>query len=254
MLGRDHALSGAVVVAVVAPLLHMPLEMLPAGVVLGAGAGVLPDIDHPDSTISSSFGVLTEGFAKFTDVISGGHRHGTHSLIGLAAFTAGAWASGELQMHVKNGIAFGSGHLSWGMLPALLLLTLLYSSALRALKVGGHHGDLIGFIGAVVTCYLGTDVTLISVWHWRVPFMAVAIALGCAAHIAGDELTHGGCPLLWPVSKYEFHLLPKPFRITTAKMVENKIIFPVLTVVLILALVLAVWHAAGFHAHPTAAG
>jgi membrane-bound metal-dependent hydrolase YbcI (DUF457 family) len=252
MLGRDHALSGAVVFAVVAPSLHMPLAVLPAGVVLGAGAGVLPDIDHPDSTIASSFGFLTELFAKFTNLIAGGHRHGTHSLIGIAVFTAGAWASGSLQMHSKGGIAFGHGSLSVYMIPALLYLTLLYSSALRALKVGGHHGDLIGFVSAAVTCYLGTDVTPIAVGHWNIPFLAVATALGCAAHIAGDELTHGGCPLLWPVIKHEFHLLPKPMQITTAKMVENRIIFPALTVALIAVLALAIWHVYGFHVHPVA--
>jgi hypothetical protein len=60
MLGRDHALTGAVVFAALAPVLHVPLAELPAGVVLGAGAGVLPDIDHPDSTIARSFGFLTE--------------------------------------------------------------------------------------------------------------------------------------------------------------------------------------------------
>jgi membrane-bound metal-dependent hydrolase YbcI (DUF457 family) len=97
MLGRDHALTGAVVFAALAPVLHVPLAELPAGVVLGAGAGVLPDIDHPDSTIAESFGFLTEAFAKFMNFISGGHRHGTHSLIGVAVFTAGAWAAGMWQ-------------------------------------------------------------------------------------------------------------------------------------------------------------
>ena len=52
MLGRDHALSGAVVFAALAPSLHVTAAHLAAGVVLAAGAGVLPDIDHPDSTIS----------------------------------------------------------------------------------------------------------------------------------------------------------------------------------------------------------
>lgn len=252
MLGRDHALSGAVVFAAVAPMLHVPLAVLPAGVVLGAGAGVLPDIDHPDSTIASSFGFLTEGFARLTNFLAGGHRHGTHSLIGVAAFTAGAWASGSLQAHAKGGMAFGHTSLSLSVLPALLYLTLLYSSALRALKVGGHHGDLIGFVGAAVTCYLGTDLTPVVVWGWRVPFLAVAIALGCLAHIAGDELTHGGCPVLWPVSQHEFHLLPKPMRITTAKMVENRIVFPALTIALVLALVYTLWHAYGLHLQPVA--
>jgi membrane-bound metal-dependent hydrolase YbcI (DUF457 family) len=245
MLGRDHALTGAVVFAALAPVLHVPLAELPAGVVLGAGAGVLPDIDHPDSTIAESFGFVTETFAKIMNLVSGGHRHGTHSVIGVAVFTAAAWGAGVLQTHPSDGVRFGhgalAGALTVAMIPAVLVLMLLYSSALRALKIGGHHGDLIGFAGAVVTCYLGTDVASVTVGHWRMPFMAMAVALGCIAHIAGDELTHGGCPVLWPVSMHEFHLLPKPFQITTAKMIENRIIFPLLVILL----AVAVWHAAG---------
>ena len=60
MLGRDHALTGAFVFAALAPPLHVTVGHLAAGVVLTAGAGVLPDIDHPDSTISRSFGFLTD--------------------------------------------------------------------------------------------------------------------------------------------------------------------------------------------------
>ena len=48
--------------------------------------------------------------------------------------------------------------------------------------------------------------------------------------IAGDELTHGGCPLFWPASMHEFHLLPRPLQITTAKLCETWVIFPLLVV------------------------
>jgi hypothetical protein len=41
-------------------------------------------------------------------------------------------------------------------------------------------------------------------------------------------------------------------QITTAKMVENRIIFPALTVALIAVLALAIWHVYGFHVHPVA--
>ncbi len=77
--------------------------------------------------------------------------------------------------------------------------------------------------------------------HWHIPMLAVALALGCAAHIAGDELTHGGCPVFWPFSMHEFHLLPKPFQFTTAKLCETWIIFPLLVV----GLGLALWHDTG---------
>jgi membrane-bound metal-dependent hydrolase YbcI (DUF457 family) len=241
MLGRDHALSGAFAFAALGPTLHVTGSHLAAGVLLTAGAGVLPDIDHPDSTIARCFGFLTEAFAWVVARISGGHRHGTHSLAGITVFTLGALAAGAYQL---SGARTG-GHpaFSWHMVPAGLYLALLYSAALRALHVGGHHGDLLGIGGAILTCYTGFDLFRIDLGHWHVPMLALATGLGCAAHIAGDELTHGGCPIFWPVSEHEFHLVPRPLQFTTAKIGENWLVFPLLTG----GLVLAVWHATG---HP----
>ena len=178
----------------------LPRASAGAGVLLTAGAGTLPDIDHPDSTISREFGFLTQAFAWLVDRLSGGHRHGTHSFVGIAVCSAGAFAAGSWQL-----TAHPTGHqvFSWHLMPAALYLALLYSAALRAL----------------------------------------AVALGYAAHIAGDELTHGGCPVFWPVSGHEFHLVPRPLQITTAKIGENWAVFPLLVV----ALSAAVWHATG---HP----
>jgi membrane-bound metal-dependent hydrolase YbcI (DUF457 family) len=245
MLGRDHALTGAFVFAALGPTLHVTGAHLAVGVVLTAGTGVLPDIDHPDSTISRSFGFMTEGFAWLVDRLSGGHRHGTHSLFGIAVFTAGALAAGAYQL---SGPTAGSGSawhalFTWHMLPAGLYMALIYSSALRALHVGGHHGDLVGICGAVATCYTGADLFRLQVGPWHVPMLALATGLGCAAHIAGDELTHGGCPIFWPASMHEFHLLPRPLQFTTAKLCETWVVFPLLCV----GLGLALWHDTG---HP----
>jgi membrane-bound metal-dependent hydrolase YbcI (DUF457 family) len=241
MMGRDHALSGAVAFAGLAPLLHVSEAHLAAGVVLTAGAGVLPDIDHPDSTISRSFGFLTEWFAWLVDRISGGHRHGTHSFVGIAAFTLGAFGAGLYQLSQPRAVTTGHLVFSWHVVPAALILGLLYSSALRALHVGGHFGDLLGIGAAIATCYTGADLDQLHVGAWHVPLLSVAVALGCAAHIAGDSLTHGGCPLLWPASMHEFHLLPRPLQITTAKLCETWVIFPLLVV----GLVVSIWHATG---------
>jgi membrane-bound metal-dependent hydrolase YbcI (DUF457 family) len=262
MMGRDHALSGALVFAGLAPVLHVTDAHLAAGIALCAGAGVLPDIDHRDTSVSGSFGFLTEGFSWLVAKLSGGHRHGTHSLFGIAAFTAGALAAGAYQLSGPRLSGFGhpgfNWHsiFSWHILPALLFLSLLYSAALRAVHVGGHHGDLLGIAAAVVTCYTGADLTRLTVGSWRIPMLAVVIALGCAAHIAGDELTHGGCPIFWPVSMHEFHLLPRPLQITTAKLCETWVIFPLL----VAGLGLAVWNDTGHslpwspaRAHPATA-
>src|SRR5580704_4591452 len=125
MLGRDHALSGAVVFAALAPSLHVTVSHLAAGVVLAAGAGVLPDIDHPDSTISRSFGFLTEWFAWVVDRISGGHRHGTHSFVGIGVFTLGAFGAGLYQLSQPKAVTTGHLVFSWHVVPAALILALL---------------------------------------------------------------------------------------------------------------------------------
>ena len=63
VLGRDHALSGAFAFAALAPEMHVSGAYLAAGIALSAGAGVLPDIDHPDSSIALTFGFLTNSFS-----------------------------------------------------------------------------------------------------------------------------------------------------------------------------------------------
>ena len=163
MMGRDHALSGALAFAGLAPALHVTDAHLAAGIVLCAGAGVLPDIDHRDTSVSSSFGFLTEGFSWLVAKLSGGHRHGTHSLFGIAVFTAGAFAAGAYQLSGPKVSGIGHPAFSWHLVPAVLFLSLLYSAALRALHVGGHHGDLLGIAAAVVTCYTGADLTRLPV-------------------------------------------------------------------------------------------
>jgi membrane-bound metal-dependent hydrolase YbcI (DUF457 family) len=131
------------------------------------------------------------------------------------------------------------------MVPAALYLALLDSAALRAVH-RDHHGDLLGIGGAVITCYTRWDLALIGFGHRHVPLLALAVALGRAGHIADDELTHGGCPLLWPVSEHELHLLPRPLQITTAKLGDNWVVF----LLLVFALFVAVWHATAIHCYP----
>ena len=188
MLGHDHALSGALAFVAVAPLLPVSGTQLAVAATLTAGAGILPDLDEPGSTIARTFGFLTGAFAWIVHRLSGGHRKGTHSLLGPAA----ASARGAV-------VAPGPGRAHHG--PAVL-------AGLRALYIGGHHGDLFGIALAALVLWKGWD--LVEVTPWHVPVLAVSVALGTLAHVAGDMLTHDGCPLLYPVSRYEFGPPPPP--------------------------------------------
>lgn len=236
MMGRDHALTGGAVFAAIAPQLPATATApLVFGIIGTAGAAVLPDIDHPDSTVARTFGFATAAFAWIVNKISGGHRHGTHSIAGIAAATTGAWYAGKYQASGP----FAGGHAAWSlhMLPAGLYLTLIYAAVLRVLAaapvlrggrrgslIRGHRADLIAMAGAAATLYQGTDLATLTAWH--VPLLALVTAAGWASHIAGDELTHGGCPLLWPFSLHESHLLPRPLQITTNRIAEHWIVSP----------------------------
>src|SRR6516165_186946 len=92
---------------------------------------------------------------------------------------------------------------------------------------------------SVLVIWQGWD--LVEVTSWHVPVLAVCVALGMLAHLAGDMLTHNGCPLLYPASRYEFGLLPEPLRITTSKLAERWVISPLL----LIGLAYFVWRDAG---------
>ena len=237
MLGHDHALSGALAFAAVAPMLPVGGTQLAVAAALTAGAGILHDLDEPGSTIARTFGFLTGTFAWIVHRLSGGHRKGTHSLLGVALITAAALWAGSWQL----GAAATAQHpvLWWHLVPAGLILALLFSAGFRALYIGGHHGDLFGIAVAALVIWKGWD--LVEVTSWPVPVLAVCVTLGMLAHLAGDMLTHAGCPLLYPVSRYEFGLLPEPVRITTNKLAERWVISPLL----LIGLAYFVWRDAG---------
>src|SRR5690625_1396087 len=66
------------------------LDAGPAGVLLGsvicAGAALLPDIDHHNASIAHSLPPLTTAMARLFQTASGGHRNGTHSILGILFF------------------------------------------------------------------------------------------------------------------------------------------------------------------------
>lgn len=212
MMGRTHALSGLVLGAAAGQFVwHSAPGYLAVGAAVTAGAAVLPDIDHPDASIARSFGFVTEAFAWIVEHISGGHRHGTHSLAGVAAFTALAYAAEHYRQTLpgKAGLA--------------LLLILVLAAGVRALKIGGHFGDLLAIGAAVAMIVTGFGLA-------EVPW---AVAVGAATHLLGDMLTDEGIPIAWPVSRHHVRLLPEPFAFTTGTRPERWVVAPALMVALV---------------------
>ncbi|NUL46495.1 metal-dependent hydrolase [Cellulosimicrobium funkei] len=164
------------------------------GAIVAAGAALLPDADHRHASIAHALPPVSEWICRAVGTLAGGHRNGTHSLLGLAAFTVLAWLLSLLAMPTTTGtVQLGAG----------LGTVLLASFATKALKFIPDRARKAPWLvaaplGALVAVGLGDQGQL---------FVA-AVALGAAVHVAGDMLTDGGCNLLWPATL-------KPLRLFT---------------------------------------
>lgn len=89
MLGRTHELAavGAVIsTAIIFPVADMTVETATVSLLVALVGGLTPDIDKPGSKLWSHIpagGCLSRLINPF---FAGGHRHLTHSLLGLAIF------------------------------------------------------------------------------------------------------------------------------------------------------------------------
>ena len=217
MLGHSHALSGAVAGIGAGMLLHLPVPQIGALTGFTAGMALLPDLDKCGSSPARCLGLLSEAIAWTVGRLTGGHRHATHSVLGVAMFGGLAW----LFCHFRHDWAGKAG--------LALLMTVSVAGGLEALHLArGHAADLIGLGVASWEVWFGYGLRLIP----------LAVVIGCGTHIAGDMLTDSGCMLGFPVSRHRFHLLPEPLAFTTGTRPELLIVDPVLSGAL---LVLAGW-------------
>lgn len=203
MMGRSHFVSGIVAFEATAAWMHYTPEQAVIGVIVATSASLLPDIDHQHATISRTYGPITVGVSRVIAKLAGGHRRGTHSLLGIGAFGLLAQAC------VMN------RHTVWAaaLLSAILIVTI--AAGVRILRIPGWIDDLAP-IPVVVFGVAFTNIDLSSV--------PAALVLGCVTHVIGDCLTNSGCPILWPLSdeRLKFGL----FR--TGKWAEKWVVFPVL--------------------------
>jgi membrane-bound metal-dependent hydrolase YbcI (DUF457 family) len=210
VLGHTHALSGTVTGTAAGLLLHAGTSGTADLALLGAGFAVVPDLDKCGATVSRSCGFLTEAFAWAVGRISGGHRHGTHSILGVAVFTGFAWLACVFRRDLPGRIGLA------------VLLAIGLASGLRALRLGGHFADALAIAGAAAVCWTGWDLALIP----------LASAAGTGTHVAGDMLTVEGCPLAWPLSDRHVRILPRPLAFTTGTWREHLVVTPLLVIAL----------------------
>lgn len=79
---------------------------------------MLPDADHHNATIAHSLPPLSNAVCAGIGKVAGGHRHGTHSVIGIAAFVFVAWLAGLWTYDLDR---FGTIYPGAGILSVLLV-------------------------------------------------------------------------------------------------------------------------------------
>ncbi len=179
-MGKTHWLTGLAAGICAAYLNDVPIWDGVLGVALCTGAAILPDIDHPRSTISNMYGPLTRSFCWIMGKLTGGHRRGTHSVAGVGLLGIVA------QLGVEN------RHTIPGMVALSVIMILCLAGAVRIMKIPGWIDDVLPIpvvLGIVVLTPIRLDV------------IPVAVMLGCFIHILGDMVTPMGCPIYWPLAK-----------------------------------------------------
>ncbi|WAC50240.1 metal-dependent hydrolase [Frigoribacterium sp. SL97] len=199
MMGGHHAATGAAAwIAVTATAGHgmglypvTPVGTI-AGALLCAGAALAADADHSSATIAHSVPVLGKVVTRGIEQASGGHRHGLHCLLAVLC----AWL-------LATGLGFVVIQPDWWGAPisigTAVMSAAIMTFALKALKLSRGSWGLAWLMGTAIAAFITLFAPEQQSWF------VVCFTLGYAVHLAGDFLTTGGLPLLWP-------WVPKPPR------------------------------------------
>jgi membrane-bound metal-dependent hydrolase YbcI (DUF457 family) len=193
MMGTSHAISGAAawvaVTATAVPALGLyPLS--PSAVVLGsvvaAGAALLPDADHHNATIAHSVPVAGRVAAGAVGKLTGGHRHGMHSLLAVVGVIAGTIGLSYV-LWTPDG---WDRPLQVGSAVAVAACTTFAVKVLKLVK-SWPLAWVVGLLMAgAVLLWAPTE------FAW----LPVCIGVGFLVHLLGDALTIEGVPFLWPLN------------------------------------------------------
>jgi membrane-bound metal-dependent hydrolase YbcI (DUF457 family) len=200
MMGYGHAVSGAAVwLAACAPAGPVLTGLWPDGwqtpggqsavwlgltTLLGAGAALLPDLDHPKAVMSNAVPVISQVASKAVRTAAGGrHRGAAHCLIAAGLFAAGAWLAPLWAWRVA-GRTTRPG--------TALLVALILGSAVAALRLKRSAALSVIVLAAAAGAFAGAWFPVTRAQ------LAAIVAAGTVTHLAGDCLTVEGVPLLWP--------------------------------------------------------
>lgn len=179
--------------------LIQPVNLAVLTTVAGAFA-LIPDLDHPGSTVSRKFGVLSQFVSRAFGALTGGHREASHSLL----FSAICGVIGLLATLIPiraavNGVRLDSAVLFTALM--LVLAIMFIFKLVVPLGLGRRYYNLAVLASLGLAAWAVLSGTLL-VPGWA---LALAMFLGVNLHVLGDCCTPSGCKWLWP-SQHEHHV------------------------------------------------
>lgn len=225
-----------VVLGVLLPGLAIPDHVIPDAppvvlvltIAITGGAALLPDLDHPSSTVARSIGWLTRSISRalawtawtiyHSTRLPGdpgqresGHRLITHTPVGSLGFAVIASASAAAHP-IASGVVAGlcCGLLATGLRHALRRFLRQLPRCFR--WIGSTPGVTLGGAAGIASWHASTT---FPAWSWAI---GLPVLLGCLIHREGDWCTNSGVPRrLWPLPeeagtrRWKLHRAPITF-------------------------------------------
>lgn len=167
------------------------LHLDPASIGISACAclasGLLPDLDHPNSSVTSNLGTPGRALSWCLRKVGRGHRGATHSIGGALMAGGLTWAA---HLH-PLGLA--------------VLMAVLVATALDLAPWTPEGSEWWFAAGAAV---LAPALTAGAPW-WLLPG---AVAWGWHSHLVADMLTKQPIPYLWPLRSLRDGMAVRMFR------------------------------------------
>lgn len=226
MRGRNHLRMGACTVGIVSAAGLVPFVEAPAAVATGIGlflfAKVAPDLDHPTSAITRSWGPIS----KIASWI----------VRGLAWWVYSTWRT--VQDRPRPVIHRGFSHTMPGgfMAGALVFFVVLTgavpTAVMAGLMIGGaarvyrRSWQTWGALGGAGVGYFAWAEILVAA-----PWLILVMTIGCFAHAVDDCVTTAGAPLKFPFRdsttgrRWQRVGTPEWMRFNTGSPVETAVVW-----------------------------
>ncbi|GAA1766372.1 metal-dependent hydrolase [Streptomonospora arabica] len=203
MLAGSHAATGALAGVALGAVAGGGLVELMWCAAVGAGAGLLPDLDHPESTATRSQGPVSRAVSRGVRALSSAVWRATRTRYDDGGYRGGAGAHRHLTHTAPWCLltGFTAGVVSVHPASGAVVLWLLVSLGLRGLGqclTGRDREALSSWLTVSLGALLIVGV-VVGVAPPHPVLLGAVVGVGAWVHVLGDWLTRQGVPLAWPL-------------------------------------------------------